>query len=825
MKKHNKKLLADNGVTVSCKVFSNEKVYMPLLNDILLILLSILTAISSVMTMSTILKLKISSVPVILFTALFCILYGIAFKLVKKRKYLVFIFALLTVGIVVLIFNQSIFKGAVILFEQAKETISKCMAWDDVVHTYNWEDSFYSVTDFTVLSFSFLLCSAVSYFTVVKPSFIAVFLLTFPFFLVGSAFGAVPTKLYFSMMVAAWTASLTVSRAADAKIKTKHPNGKRTKSSAENKKSRFAGSAAVIALITICLFFSSTTILNYIGFSRSENIDTLRSNTKEAISDAYDYITGNDNDGSLKEGNLLEVDDRRVKNRHYFSVETNIESTEYDLILKGYTAPVYKNNRWEQSGSVISPTLSDKTKNGGFTLAGVKGSAIESYENAFFEAPHAELRLYDFRRKKDYIYDAYYGSYDDKFSTISKFTSTNDCYISATDNSDYTYMMFFPTVKTHNLLSKSKYFNNDEFLKFWKEYNSFVEKEYTSSFATQKVKELGAAFKSENKYEIVDNVRQYLKDNIKYTNIVNKSPADKDFVENLLFETKCGYSTHFATAAAVLLQSQGIPARYIEGYYIPRDVINSSPKNHADFLMIDVTDAYAHAWIEIYDSSLGWMPVEVTPGYWAGSFAEQMKKNTAEMQETPEPETENSENNAPEPDTGADFNQSVQPPDEGTDITKYDKRIFKDFKPSELIKLLLLGMLCIIILILSVILALHFITVNLRKKKINSNVPSDSIFEAYKYFKKLANYEGISCDNIHSYAEFITMCSDKSKNIVSQELEKFMVIAVQSAFSDKEPTLEQAKYCKEFTCSYSRKIFSCLPWRKKIMFAFVHNLY
>ena len=83
------------------------------------------------------------------------------------------------------------------------------------------------------------------------------------------------------------------------------------------------------------------------------------------------------------------------------------------------------------------------------------------------------------------------------------------------------------------------------------------------------------------------------------------APGETDFALWFLEEADRGYCVHFATAAAVLLRSAGIPARYVTGY-------------RADALAgetIGVTSDDAHAWVEYYDyRSWTWNILEVTPG-------------------------------------------------------------------------------------------------------------------------------------------------------------------------------------------------------------------
>jgi len=84
-----------------------------------------------------------------------------------------------------------------------------------------------------------------------------------------------------------------------------------------------------------------------------------------------------------------------------------------------------------------------------------------------------------------------------------------------------------------------------------------------------------------------------------------------DLAYDFLFLDKSGYSIHYATAATLLFRAYGIPARYVEGYIItPKDIEGVGDNS---ILQIDAT--HAHAWTEVYQNGVGWIPVEVTPSY------------------------------------------------------------------------------------------------------------------------------------------------------------------------------------------------------------------
>lgn len=81
--------------------------------------------------------------------------------------------------------------------------------------------------------------------------------------------------------------------------------------------------------------------------------------------------------------------------------------------------------------------------------------------------------------------------------------------------------------------------------------------------------------------------------------------SEGEFLEYFLLEGREGYCSYFATAFVLMARAEGIPARYAEGFCIPKT---------ADKYMT-VTSGMAHGWPEVYLEGTGWVPFEPTPGY------------------------------------------------------------------------------------------------------------------------------------------------------------------------------------------------------------------
>ncbi len=99
-------------------------------------------------------------------------------------------------------------------------------------------------------------------------------------------------------------------------------------------------------------------------------------------------------------------------------------------------------------------------------------------------------------------------------------------------------------------------------------------------------------------------IEAYLK---KYTYTLRppKIPEGKDLVDYFLFDTKEGYCSYFATAMVVMLRTQGIPARYAQGFSFSTGTRPNST--------YEISSTSSHAWVEAYEEGLGWMTYDPTP--------------------------------------------------------------------------------------------------------------------------------------------------------------------------------------------------------------------
>jgi len=102
----------------------------------------------------------------------------------------------------------------------------------------------------------------------------------------------------------------------------------------------------------------------------------------------------------------------------------------------------------------------------------------------------------------------------------------------------------------------------------------------------------------------VDAIEEYLRTNEKY-NLNSPVPkSGEDAVDDFLFVSHQGFCEQFATAAVIMLRSQGIPARLVTGYVGGDSNISAGERVFRD--------SDAHAWVQVFYPGVGWVNSDPT---------------------------------------------------------------------------------------------------------------------------------------------------------------------------------------------------------------------
>ena len=96
----------------------------------------------------------------------------------------------------------------------------------------------------------------------------------------------------------------------------------------------------------------------------------------------------------------------------------------------------------------------------------------------------------------------------------------------------------------------------------------------------------------------------FLMSHYRYSLWFRSSGQRLDPVADFLLNVKHGHCEFFASSAALLLRSVGIPTRYVTGYYAHEIDLNQS---------VIVRGRDAHAWCQAWIDTIGWVTVDATP--------------------------------------------------------------------------------------------------------------------------------------------------------------------------------------------------------------------
>ena len=122
----------------------------------------------------------------------------------------------------------------------------------------------------------------------------------------------------------------------------------------------------------------------------------------------------------------------------------------------------------------------------------------------------------------------------------------------------------------------------------------------------QRVKDLAARLTtgSTSPYDKAVRLQEYLRTTYPYKLDVPAPPPNRDVVDYFLFDAPGGFCSYYATAMAVMLRTQGVPARVVDGFMTGE--YDGYERRYR------VPAKAAHAWVEVYFPGYGWIEFEPT---------------------------------------------------------------------------------------------------------------------------------------------------------------------------------------------------------------------
>ena len=337
---------------------------------------------------------------------------------------------------------------------------------------------------------------------------------------------------------------------------------------------------------------------------------------------------------------------------------------------------------------------------------------------------------------------------------------------------------------------------------------------------------------------VIQYIRNYIQSNAEYTLTPGATPKDRELVEYFLTENHKGYCVHFATAATLMLRRAGIPARYVEGYFVSDYDLNS--KNSKGYS--GIPDSNAHAWTEVYYPVIGWQVVDFTPYYSEEMLPEENKINK-ETDNTSDTETETdtdtqtetdtdsesdtdtdsvgdtdtSEKNKPDSDTNTDV--SVGSDSDNVNITyEKDSNLKNVLKVIGSILLVILKIVIVLALIAALWFFARFIVLKIRYVRFNSPDTRKGAKAMYIHSLWILKIAGVTPEKGEGDRKFGDRAVLQIDEVKTADYQNFTDSALNARFGKNSPSEQDILQMNDFLKTLSEGVYnSSKKWKKLLM--------
>lgn len=379
-----------------------------------------------------------------------------------------------------------------------------------------------------------------------------------------------------------------------------------------------------LSAISLCVVLIASTIMNPSTFESRFKNDRLWNKTSDAIGNFVllgfsSFFNLYPSTGGMSSGKLGGISNVRPD----YMTDLEVEFVPYSnegIYLKGFTGGRYGDNQWM---SLYEQESSGKNDQNIFVEESLRSEAESLRDNSDQYSAKGRMLIHNVGADTSYLYYPYYTLFDDYtiYNNHNLLASTQG--VAYGQDVEYT---FYPKFRWDDSVLTDKPGDID---------TSNVDKIFLD--VPEKNREVIRNICDEiglndnmSEMEIVDAVTMFFEDNYPYTLRPGRTPDKEDFVNYFLTKNRKGYCAHFASSAVLIFREMGIPARYVEGYAFSMESVFASDEveglDPADYyegysalgdapvMYVEVSDAQAHAWVEIYVDGFGWANIEVTPG-------------------------------------------------------------------------------------------------------------------------------------------------------------------------------------------------------------------
>lgn len=512
--------------------------------------------------------------------------------------------------------------------------------------------------------------------------------------------------------------------------------------------------------------------------------------------------------GGLSYGELGRVDKVTFDQTEHLKVTMPLQSVVEGIYLKGYVGSVYVGDSWEIHSRNIRRNYEEMMKNvsqKGFEPA-IGASFMLGKEPYCLFTKGGKIEVIYRNNNNRYVYAPYFTSFENEvdfeydLGAIPKDGKVANAF-------DYRYDLTNLFDYNINVFSYDDEFQ--EHFKQEKKYREFVYDTYTK-LPESGLERLAANFSrnyvgesSENIWDAITYIREYMDKNTRYTLAPGKLPKGKDFVEYFLYENKLGYCAHYASAGVLMLRAMGYPARYVEGYAISRSDLADSVYLYIDdfdledIVEVSVKDSNAHAWVEVYIDGFGWIPVEFTPASGVEDLVDEFAGNNQFVDTGDiEDDLDRPAITSPVPtDSPEEEMLSSQAPVSNEEYENKIGPISDVNKQGSIFKCYWLVMLILIVMVALLFYLLHFLK---RRKYQGEENHSMRALSLYKKVEKLFAFSKLIPKKLGSLEESQDYVKEHLNQVPEKDFENFMETVRKARFGRDTISLEEYLEVQEF---------------------------
>lgn len=505
--------------------------------------------------------------------------------------------------------------------------------------------------------------------------------------------------------------------------------------------------------------------------------------------------------GGVGTGRLGNVNMVRMDYEPDLYLYTQKNDRETSMYIRAFSGREYKDNQW---------SVEREDENGDNCIhfqAADEFVYLDFLDKNFLDTQEKEIRIQNVGANEQFAYIPYWNSSGvlNKYQIGTKGVEDRLRVGYYTDRSYAAQLGSYTTTQLKQIVKQvqsqgtstawNRFFDREA------EYREFVYENYLQVDEEQKegllrfCQENGIRPQDEN---VIEQVQLFLRNNYTYTLMPGTTPRNEDFVDYFLYTQKKGYCVYFASAAVLMYRSMGIPARYVGGYAIGGEDFTSSEetrgssmrdwKNPEQVLQrIEVTDAKAHAWVEVYIDGFGWYPVEVT---------------TSDSEDTPPEEEDNQ--------AFTDFIGNVFGPEA---VRRVRDTTIKTA----------LWMLCLFLAFVMIYMLISIGIRTLRRRSWEKKENDEAICSMFDYFCQMAEASGCQWKEGTSYRQMGSKIQDYFY-LSGEDVDKLVFLLEQARYSSKPVNRQEWTWYYEKIQEYTKKMYENLEWYQKLKVRWIKRL-